>query len=429
MSTPRRRVGAGVAGIGVAIGVASVAGYALLVLTGRMLTPAEFGLFVSFWGVLFGIGGSLSIVEQEAARQTATRPGERLPSMHAVAVSAAVLAGLMAAATLLPPVALRLYGDANSRIGLVVVLAAIGFAVQFAVRGTLIGSGAVRQYAGIVVAEAVARLAVLLALAAAFGVNLSTAAIAVASGSYAWLAWLAHARRVAPWMRLDSREWGAVFRRTASLMVAAALTASVITGYPAMVTALTDRAPGNAGGAVFAALTVSRVPLLLVSPLQAVAVPAVVRWRAHAHSSGGSRLRRLLIAGSLLAVALGIIGGAAGWLWGPAVVRLVYGPAYDVASAVVATLVLSAFLLAWVLLMSAALVALAAYRRMTVMWLAAAGTTAVWLAASPMGVVETTAVGALVGPIAAAAFGVFTLWSLTSPASPPASAPSQASMP
>lgn len=124
-------------------------------------------------------------------------------------------------------------------------------------------------------------------------------------------------------------------------------------------------------------------------------------------------LRRVLIAGTLSFAVLAIIGGAVGWLWGPRVVQLVYGTAYDVAPAAVALLVTSAFLLAWVLLMSAAFVALAAYRRMIVMWAAAAaGLTALWLAVSPLGVVQTTAIGALIGPLAAMAWGIPSLWSL-----------------
>lgn len=404
-----------VVGIGAAIGVASVAGYLLVVLVGRILSPADYVHFMSFWGVIFGIGGSLSVLEQEAARQTTPGSDEERPTVHAIAVSAAVLAGLVAAVTLLPPVATRLYGQPDPTIGLVVLLGTVGFAVQFAVRGMLMGSGAVRHYSGIVVAEAMARLLVLLALLLAVGVDLTTAAVAVGAGSFVWLGWVRRAWRTLPRPHLDARAWRTTFGRTVSLMGAATLTASVITGYPAIVSAVTGGAEGTAMGALFAALTVSRVPLLLVSPIQAVTVPAVVRWRA-SDGSHGSKLRRLLVLGTAAAAGSGLVGGAAGWLWGPWVVRTVFRPDYVVASSAVGLLVLSAFLLAWVLLMSAALVALAAYRRMTLLWLAAAGSTVVWLAVSPLGAVDTTVIGALVGPVAATAFGFYALWSLTSPA-------------
>ena len=421
----RRPIGAAVAGIGVAIGLASLAGFALLALIGRLLTPADFGLFVSFWGVLFGIGGSLSTIEQESARRTATGDGERGPSPTAVTAAAAGLAALAASITLLPPVAARLYGEEGGWLGLVVVLSAVGFAIQFTVRGVLIGSNSVRGYAGIVIAEAVARLVLLLVVVVAFGASVTTAAIAVAAGSFVWLIWSRRARAALPLSELKPRDAWPATQRAGSLMIAAALTASVITGYPTMVAALTDQAPGAAGGAVFAALTVSRVPLLLVSPIQAMAVPAVIRLRSVAPQGRWSPLRKLLVAGPLAFACLGVLGGAAGWHVGPQIVQLVYGPAYEVPPAAVAMLVASAFMLAWVLLTSAALVAFAAYRQMIVMWLAAAGATAVWLALSPLDVVDSTAIGAMIGPLAAMAWGIPVLWRLTSPSLAARSAASQ----
>ena len=79
------RLGGMVAGIGAAIGVASLAGIVLTVLVARYLSPADYVLFTSFWGVIFGIGGALSIVEQEAARQTTPESTETRSTVHAVA--------------------------------------------------------------------------------------------------------------------------------------------------------------------------------------------------------------------------------------------------------------------------------------------------------------------------------------------------------
>jgi O-antigen/teichoic acid export membrane protein len=413
VSTTRRAAGSGVARIGVAIGIGSLAGFALLALVGRALRPAEFGLFVAFWGVLFGVGSSLSTIEQETARHAARgtdhSPG---PAASAVTTAAAMLAGLAAATTLLPPVAERLYGRADSRLGLIVVIAAFGFAVQFAVRGQLIGSGAVRRYARIVVAEAAARLVVLLAVLVLVGVDLVTAAVAVAAGSFAWLAWPGHARDVLPDRGLSPADWRAATGRAGSLMAGAALTASVITGFPTLVTALTGEAPGTAGGVVFAALTVSRVPLLLVSPVQALAVPFVVRAHDRAGADGASEVRRALLLGSLLFAVLGAVAAAAAWMGGPWVVRLLYGNEYDVSAVAFALLVFSACLLAWVQLLSAALIALAAHRRMLMTWVIAVVSTAAWLVASPLDVVATTAVGSLVGPLAALAYAVPSIWKL-----------------
>ena len=65
------RAGSRVLNVGAAIAVSSVVGYLLLALVGRKLSTADFGLFMSFWGMLFGLASSLSMIEQEAARQSA----------------------------------------------------------------------------------------------------------------------------------------------------------------------------------------------------------------------------------------------------------------------------------------------------------------------------------------------------------------------
>lgn len=408
----RRRPGAGVLGLGAAIGTASLAGFALLFIIGRLLTPAEFGLFVAFWGVLFGIGSSLSTIEQETARRAAQTGDEPGPPMSAVTAASAVIVTLVAVLTLLPPVADRLYGDPHSLIGLVVAASAMGFAIQFAVRGVLMGSNWIRSYAGIVVLEALARLAFVLLFAVALDFTLPVAALAVATGSFAWVFWIRRAPGVLPRRAPSLRESAQATRRAGSLMLGAALTASMITGYPTLVTVLAGT-PDAAAGAVFAALTISRVPLLLVSPVQAMAVPAVVRWNSADHGAGPSILRRMLLLGTLSAAGLSVLGGAAGWLLGPWAVRLAYGSDYVVTAWAVAILVASACLLAWVLLLSAALMALAAYRRMITMWFVAVTATIVWLVISPLDLVAATAVGALVGPLAAASYGIPALWGLT----------------
>lgn len=405
--------GAGVARIGVAIAVGSVTGYVLLALVGRALEPADFGLFVAFWGVLFGIGASLSTIEQETARQAAgdtdAGPG---PPVAAVVVSAALIAALVSALTLLPPVAERLYGQPGSRLGLVVVVAMLGWALQFGVRGILIGSGAVTGYAWLVFAESAVRLVVLLSVLVLAGLDLVSSAIAVSTGAFAWLAWAGRAREVLPRRRLPLRTWRAALGRAGSLMVGAALTGAVISAFPALVTALTDGAPGAAGGAVFAAVTVSRVPLLLVSPVQAMAVPVVVRARSAADGEGTATVRRGLSLGTALFLAIGALAGGAAWIAGPWVVRLLYGAQYDVPAAAIAVLVFSACLLAWVQLLSAAFIALDAHQRMVALWAVAVVATVLWLLVSPFDVIATTAVGSLAGPVAALAYGIPALWRL-----------------
>lgn len=402
-------------GVGLAIAVSSVVGYLLLALIGRALSPEDFGLFVSYWGVLFGLASSLSTIEQEAAKQSAEGATAGRAPIHRVAISAAVIATAAAALTLLPPVAERLYGEADSRLGVLVVLATLGFAVQFMVRGLLMGNDRIPAYSGIVIAEAAVRLLVLLAVWVTVGVTLGTAAAAVAVGSYAWIGWIRQARRV------DRREagpaatstgWRAPFARAGSLMLAAALMACMITGYPTMVTAFSGGTLGVEGGIVFAALTVSRVPLLFVAPLQALAVPTIVAWRQDPTKTTHDS-RRLLVLGALGVLGIALVGAVAAWFVGPWGVQLAYGANYVVAPEAVAGLVFSACVLGLLQLMSAALVAFGSYRWMIVVWGVSVATTAVWLLLSPLDIVASTVVGAVLGPVAGSVLALTTLWRLT----------------
>ncbi|WP_454043146.1 hypothetical protein [Cellulosimicrobium sp. Marseille-Q8652] len=423
MSPARGGGSARVLSVGVAIAISSVVGYLLLAVVGRALTPAEFGLFVSFWGVLFGLAGSLSTIEQEAARQAAEPGTSARAPIRRVAATAGVIAATAAALTLLPPVALRFYGDADSRLGVLVLVAVLGFAVQFTVRGILVGSGQVRRYSVLVILEAVSRLVVLLVLWATVGLTLGTAAAAVVVGSYAWLVYARQLRRPASGPVTDPgrgtttgtddgrASWSASAARAGSLMLAAGLTASMITGYPTMVTAFSGGELGAAGGTVFAALTVSRVPLLFVAPLQALAVPAIVRWR---HSGGGTaRARRFLLLGVAATLVVGAALATGAWFLGPWAVRLAYGADYVIAPAAIAGLVFSACLLAGLQLMSAALIAFGSYRWVVVVWATGAVSTALWLLLSPLDLVPSAVVGAVVGPLTGALVAAVTLWRLS----------------
>lgn len=404
MTRPRAAV-AQLTTVGTAVAVASALGYVLQIVVGRSLTPAEYGVFIAFWGATFGLASSMSTIEQDVARRSAGQDVTGTPSSGTLAVAAAGIALLVGSLTLVPAVGDRVYGAPAPVLAVVVAVSAVGFAVQFATRGHLIGRDRTRPFAALVVVEAAVRLvALVVAVVVLPTLTPAIAAVCVGFGAFAWLALHREARAVLRGYRRDHLP--AAARRAGTLMVAAALTAVLITGYPTLVTVLTGEAPGATGGAVFAALTVSRVPLLVVSPVQAVTVPAIVRWRTGAADGGAETIRALVLRGGAGLLAISAAGAAAGWFLGPWAVRFLYTDAYRVPPVAVALLVGSACLLAGALLVSAALVAVEAHRTMTGMWAAALVGTAVWLLTSPLDLVLTTATGALVGPLLGLAVGV-----------------------
>jgi O-antigen/teichoic acid export membrane protein len=384
--------------IGLSLLVAIALGYVLTLLATRWLGPENSKVYLSFWGILMGLGSALSPLEQELSRQSAVaaldggRAGK--PALRALTVGAVTVAVVAALTLVVPVLSDRLYAG-QTGLGVVVLCGAIAFACQFAARGLLVGQQRIKPYSGLVVAEAAVRVVVLFGVFFAGLTGLTSFAIAAAAGSFAWLLFVRPVSGLVD-PHAEGEGWGPVTARILVLMAGAGLTASVITGYPAMVSLL---APGGSDadvGILFATLTVSRVPLLLLSPLQALAVPTVVRLSGTA--DGVHRLRRLLALGALGTVALGVVGALVGWLIGPWLVSLLYGSKFVAQGWWVAWMVWGAVLLTALQLMTAVLVARKQANKVLVTWAVVAVTTAVVLLVAPGDPVFKAVAGLAVAP-------------------------------
>jgi O-antigen/teichoic acid export membrane protein len=247
-----------------------------------------------------------------------------------------------------------------------------------------------------VVSEAAVRIG-LLGLFVVLGLNgVVPLAIAVAAGSFAFLPFAFRVRK-----HLDltggAEPWGVVARRILVLMLSAGLTASVLTGYPAIVKLFaTTREELEALSGLFLALTVARLPLLLLSPVQAMAVPTVVRLSQD--EEGHGKLRALLVKGSAGAFGLAAVGAAFGWLIGPWAVKLLFGAQYDVPGWVLAGLVWSSVLLGAVMLLAAVLVARTEGAKVLVLWALVAALSVLVLTFAPGDLVLRAVLGLVVAP-------------------------------
>jgi O-antigen/teichoic acid export membrane protein len=371
--------------IGVAMLAGSLLGYALTVLVGRVLAPGEYATFMTFWGLLFGLGSAVSPVEQEVARLSAeAHVAGRRTGMDVV--RALATAGVV--------VAVVGVVDGNYALGVIVLVAGVAFAAQFAVRGLLIGRDETTSYAWLLTVEAAIRMvAIGVILAVGLG-RMVPFAIAVGLGSFVWLPF---ARRAGA--QVDRHVRGApVGRRVSTLLLSSALTASVITGFPAMVALLAPGGDNTKLGAFYAALAVARIPLLLFAAVQALAVPMVVRLSVT--EEGRHRLRRLLSLGGIGGVALAAVAAAVAVPVGPWVVRLLYGSKYVVAGWAVAGLMWSAVLLAMIQLLAAVMVARKRVGHVLVTWAVVAVLTALTLALLPGDPLVRATIGLGVGPFA-----------------------------
>jgi O-antigen/teichoic acid export membrane protein len=381
--------------IGISILAAIGLGYVLMVVVGRLLSPTDYAVFIAFWGVLQGLGSALSPLEQELARQSAVaaldggRAGK--PALRAIAVgaAAALVVGLL---IMIPPVNERLF-HGHFVLAVLVLIGGVSFACQFGTRGLLIGQHQVKQFSWLVIAEAAARALILGALILASLTQLVPLALAV--GSFAWLLFLRPVSKLVD-PHAEGESWRPIGGRILLLMAGAALTASVITGYPAMVQLLAPRGDAARIGALFAALQIARVPLLLLSPLQSLAVPTVVRLSGS--DDGRHKLRKLLATGALGALVLAAIGAVIGMLIGPWAVRLLFGASYQVDGWSVAGLVWSAVLLTAMQLLAAVLVARTQANKVLATWAVVAVSTALVLLFFPGDAVLRAVVGLAAGP-------------------------------
>ncbi|SEP52967.1 hypothetical protein [Amycolatopsis saalfeldensis] len=404
-----RETGRSAGKIGISLLIAIGLGYVLTLLAARWLGPADSKVFLSFWGILMGLGSALSPLEQELSRQSAVaaldghKPGRSaLRALTVGAVIVAVVAGL----TLLVPVLNERLYSGRTELGIIVFCGALSFACQFASRGLLVGAQKIAQYSWLVFAEAAVRVVVLAGVFVAGLTGIVSFAIAAAAGAFAWLLFV---RPISGLIdpHLDGEAWRPVTSRIVLLMAGAGLTASVITGYPALVSLLAPAGDATQVGVLFATLQVSRVPLLLLSPLQALAVPTVVRLSGT--TEGMHRLRRLLALGTLGTLVVGVVGAVVGLLIGPWLVKLLFGAKYASAEGWwVAGMVWGAVLLTALQLMTAVLVARTQANKVLVTWAVIAVSTALVLLFLPGDTILRAVVGLAVGPtvglVVAAAF-------------------------
>lgn len=392
-------------------GSALVAGllvYALLVMCGRALTPAQFSQFLAFWGVLFGLAAVASSLEQEVSRQSASIAGRGRHARRDVLRTCVV--GLTIVGALVVPLFIGVTADlmlaGQRHLGPVAALAVLGHAVQHCVRGFLLGSGRPRLFVILQIGEAGIRAAAAFVLSVLGLATVWSLALATASGAFAWLLVFPFSRQRQEPTLCETPEPDAaeerstqVAKRVAQLMLGTAFIALLVTGYPSLVTSLAPELRGEALGTLFAALTIARTPLLAVAAIQLLVVTAVVRMQVE--PDGGARLRLVLARGALVALVLTGLAAVMGLIGGPWSVRLLYGADYDAGPWVVGGLAASTILVGSLLLLSAVLVALVAHTWVPLVWGVASSSCALFLWGGP-GSAETRAVAALlVGPLVA----------------------------
>lgn len=371
---------------------ASALGFVLLALVARWLDPDQNASFLVLWAVIFGIGAVMSAIDVECSRlaSRADVGGRRVPAQVGLVGVVGATGGVAACLLLTVLPGLRAELTASWGTLLLTLAAVLLFAPLCLTRGVLIGTGRFRAYATVVFGEAALRLGLLLVLwLASVPPSVPAAVATIAVGGLAWLPFGPTVARAIAW-RPATPSWREAGRNVGALSAANGLSTLLMAGYPALVTTVVGSAAGLQ--TLFAAVVLTRLPLVALSPIQAVAVPMATR----ALHSGTRRSltgwwRRC--AGLLSPVVL--LALAFGWWLGPWAVRVFQGDSYDPPPAMVAGLLAATCVLAAALLQLAVVVAADRHVWVTITWLGAAGAAVACLAVDVM-TAETRGVVAFV---------------------------------
>ena len=348
---------------------------AYLAIVARNLTAAEYAYFGAFWSLaqVAGFGMFLS-VEQETARLLQT-PGRPLGVLKAALLTAAAMAVAQLAVVALGwPLLSEAFG------GQVVTVVAMGVlclvsAGQFVVRGALIGMDRLGRHAAIMVLDSALRV----------GLAALVASLVTDPGSpaFAWTLVIAIGLAHAPQLLLlllrrtrattepdPAAGWlgpRAVWSAVAPLLLGSLCAQVLLNGLPVLVPALgSTEIDATRAGQFVAVFTLTRVPLFLVVPLQSALLPMLTSALYAGDRATLHRLVRYLALGLL---ALGAVAFGLGYLAGPWLVGLVFGPDYVLPGAHVALLAVGVAAYIGLVLVTQVLVASVRHRLVAWSWL------------------------------------------------------------
>lgn len=338
---PSRRAGVRAAHALTATVIAGVLTYVVLALVSRTVEDGAFDQFSVFWSISLIVGfGFFLPVEQEAARlsRDSSVGTALLPTMMRATLTVGI--GVVIIGCLSLPLLSGVLG-LSPALAAACVAMVVASAVQFAARGRMLATSRDTAFVNLLILDTVLRVALLGAVAlAAVLIPLvdadawyAFALIAAIVGAHAW---------AVPW-----RSWApqnpavvAAFRKAVVLLVATSLCAQILVNAGPIVIQALEPSTGSAG-AFQASSTLARVPLAMITPVQAMLVgPLAALAIAGDVDAIAATMRRVAIA----AIGLALVGGAAALFIGPWLVDFIFGagralPGPDLALLVVGVIV------------------------------------------------------------------------------------------
>ncbi len=332
------RYGRSAAGLTVVLGLAGALTYIFFAVASRALPGVAYGEIVVLWSAAFLLGSTLyRPVEQLLARSLAAAEGGDSESVGALRAAALIQLALVAAAVvalilLRAPVQEQLF---SSDPGLFWALPATlaGFGLAFWIRGCLAGRRRFRLYAAVLLAEALLRLAFVLAVAIGIAGGSATVAIGIALAPFVGLLALPAAVRGASGERERAPASppgggltigrGSAFAGAVLLMM---LSEQILVTSGALIVRAAEGA--IAAGLIFNVMMIVRAPLVLFQAVAASLLPHLSRLQAGGGAEGREAFEAALAGTVKLIAALALLATAAVAAVGPQAMELAFGDSF-----------------------------------------------------------------------------------------------------
>lgn len=381
--------------------IAGLSGYAVILVAARLLGAADYVGFSVFWAALYVLIGFLFGIQQEVTRLLRAMPGPTTsPALSAsakahppiVAISTGV--GLVAAGVVIattPVWAPAVFEHRWPVFAILLGVAAVLAAVQFAISGALSSLDDWRGFATLVSVEGLVRVtAFLLAAWLIGGVEAMAWATVIAFGA-SWL-WLLKRGRLRELLwRPTAAPLSVSVARIAQAMIAAGASGILINGFPALLAAFSADVEPTRLGVLILVVTLTRAPLMV--PLTAFSSVLVTRFVDRRGAQGV--VRRPLMMVAVGSVALSLLASALG----PPLLPIFFGEQYTADALTFGLLTFASGGLAALTVTGAAVLAANRHSFYVAGWLIAVASSAALLALLPFAVEWRVVAALIIGPL------------------------------
>jgi O-antigen/teichoic acid export membrane protein len=352
-----------------AVILSGLSAYAFLVLTARQLSPSSYAPLAAFWTLAFFVGPGIYVaVDQEMSRALsrcltlgfATRPMAR----RVFHMSVLGTLGLLGIGGLLSPILLRRAFDDQGLLLAGFLLILPGYCLLSSLVGITNAFGRLRGSATVVAGEGIFRLAACAGLLVA---GISTAGpyglcVGIAPLAAAFVGWRFNRIPLTPG---PPAPWRPVARGLTVLVGGTVLNQFLLVIEPFLVKIIAHTSDQAAAGRFLNAISLTRVPLFLFNAVIPVLLPRFTRL---VEAKKSASLRRILWKLTLCITTIFAVATGAAVIFGPTLLRFLYGPAYVVRGWIVAALTAGAGLYCLATVLSLALIAKKSFLPAAVSW-------------------------------------------------------------